>query len=376
MLIDLLSVWAGKNHDIQYKQGMNEIAGLVLFAVAEESLHNPYPLASISDLVKSYFYPYSHSPEKLVCFLNDQSLVQADAYAIFSRIMKLGVKQLYIEKEVKITKGRPEAEDYSVFFSTEFNVSKQPSFYVRCYRIIFMLREADSALYDNLLPKSIEPPVLLLRWLKCFLCREFSTDNVFIIWDSILANINRESLAMLTDTEYNPLSQSNFLKTESDPLHFLDFLSVAMLEVLRETLMKSADNSECLLKVLDFPDLNNVENLIKSAIALKDHHNNQKQEKDSPKSKKKWKAEMPSVKNTDWVSNSTIFFSSFPRMKVLVTNPKTIKEIPVATKPVKLSAIEKLDACIRILEKEQDKRESKKVSNSIAKLRETLRTLK
>eukprot|EP00826_Nyctotherus_ovalis_P057176 TRINITY_DN7809_c0_g2_i7.p2 TRINITY_DN7809_c0_g2~~TRINITY_DN7809_c0_g2_i7.p2 ORF type:complete len:190 (+),score=56.42 TRINITY_DN7809_c0_g2_i7:194-763(+) len=189
---------------------------------------------------------------------------------------------------------------------------------------------------------------------------------------------------MLTDTEYNPLSQSNFLKTESDPLHFLDFLSVAMLEVLRETcmsavcllVMKSADNSECLLKVLDFPDLNNVENLIKSAIALKDHHNNQKQEKDSPKSKKKWKAEMPSVKNTDWVSNSTIFFSSFPRMKVLVTNPKTIKEIPVATKPVKLSAIEKLDACIRILEKEQDKRESKKVSNSIAKLRETLRTLK
>lgn len=142
--------------------------------------------------------------------------------------------------------------------------------------------------------------------------------------------------------------------------------------------MKSADNSECLLKVLDFPDLDNVEGLIKSAIVLKDFHNNQKQEKDSPKSKKKSKAEttMPSVRNTDWVSNSAIFFSSFPRMKILATNPKSLQEIPITTAPVKLSAIEKLDSCIRILEKEQEKHESKKVSNSIAKLRETLRTLK
>lgn len=247
MLIDLLSVWAGKNHDIQYKQGMNEIAGLILFAVAEESLHNPYPLASTADLVKSYFCSFSRSPEKLVCFLNDQTLVQADAYAIFSRIMKLGVKQLYVEKEVKIVKGRPEPEDYSVFFSSKFNAGKQPAFYVRCYRILSALKEADSALYDNLLSKSIEPPVLLLhefivnsrRWLKCFLCREFSTDNVFLVWDSILASISRESLAMFTDAEYNPLSQSNFLKTELDPLHFLDFLSVAMLEILRETCMSA-----------------------------------------------------------------------------------------------------------------------------------------
>jgi len=39
---------------------------------------------------------------------------------------------------------------------------------------------------------------------------------------------------MLTDNEYNPLSQTNYTKIEADPLHFLDFLSVAMIEVLRE----------------------------------------------------------------------------------------------------------------------------------------------
>lgn len=54
ILIDLLTVWAGKNYDIQYKQGMNEIAGLVLYVIAEESLQNPYLMASTSELVESY----------------------------------------------------------------------------------------------------------------------------------------------------------------------------------------------------------------------------------------------------------------------------------------------------------------------------------
>jgi hypothetical protein len=53
ILIDLLVVWAGKNYDMQYKQGMNEIAALVLLAVAEESLCNPYVTASMTELAES-----------------------------------------------------------------------------------------------------------------------------------------------------------------------------------------------------------------------------------------------------------------------------------------------------------------------------------
>lgn len=52
-LTDVLTVWAGKNYNIQYKQGMNEIAGLVLYATAEEALHNPYPDASDTELAEA-----------------------------------------------------------------------------------------------------------------------------------------------------------------------------------------------------------------------------------------------------------------------------------------------------------------------------------
>ena len=52
-LIDLLTVWAGRNYNIQYKQGMNEIAALALFAIAEEALYNPYPEATDAELIDS-----------------------------------------------------------------------------------------------------------------------------------------------------------------------------------------------------------------------------------------------------------------------------------------------------------------------------------
>lgn len=76
--------------------------------------------------------------------------------------MKLGIKHLYIDKEIKFVKGRAEVEDYSVFFSTKFNVSKYPQFYARCYRLFTIMKDMDPGLYENLASKSVEPPVLFL----------------------------------------------------------------------------------------------------------------------------------------------------------------------------------------------------------------------
>jgi len=54
-LTDVLILWAGKNSETQYKQGMNEIAALILLVFNEESLQNPYPDASDTELLNSYF---------------------------------------------------------------------------------------------------------------------------------------------------------------------------------------------------------------------------------------------------------------------------------------------------------------------------------
>lgn len=53
-LTDVLIVWAGKNSDTQYRQGMNEIAALILLVITNDSLPNPYQNATDSDLLESY----------------------------------------------------------------------------------------------------------------------------------------------------------------------------------------------------------------------------------------------------------------------------------------------------------------------------------
>ncbi len=53
LLTEILIVWAGKNPDTQYKQGMNELAALVLLALSQEQQTNPNPQASDKELAEA-----------------------------------------------------------------------------------------------------------------------------------------------------------------------------------------------------------------------------------------------------------------------------------------------------------------------------------
>jgi len=66
------------------------------------------------------------------------------------------------------------------------------------------------------------------------LVREFPLRKALVLWDAIFANIPKDSLVMLTDSDYNPLSQQNLADIKKDPLHFLEFIVVAMIESLKE----------------------------------------------------------------------------------------------------------------------------------------------
>jgi len=157
-LREILIVWSGKNLDIEYVQGMNEIAALTLYVVSENSL----PSISIKNNPLSYCTLNNcYSDENLICFFNDEAYVTADAYALFSRLMKLGVKQLYYPSPYRDLKMKPCSSE--VFFNGTFNVASYSLFYSRCYRIFSLILKVTSPeLYDILLKQSIEPPIVLL----------------------------------------------------------------------------------------------------------------------------------------------------------------------------------------------------------------------
>ena len=65
------------------------------------------------------------------------------------------------------------------------------------------------------------------------LCREFGIPDVLLLWDAIFANIPKDSLMMLSDPDYNPLSQDTYDHLEADPLYFVELLVLAMMKLVR-----------------------------------------------------------------------------------------------------------------------------------------------
>lgn len=160
-LKDVLVVWTGKNPDVEYVQGMNEIAALIYFVLSENSL----PAAPPDNAVLTRYYAQDNynSDENLIRFLNDAAYVKAETYAIFTRLMKLGVKQLYNESPFRNPKTESRAVSGETFFSSSFDVAKYSLFCCHCYRIFtVMLKLLAPELYVSLRSKSIEPPAVLL----------------------------------------------------------------------------------------------------------------------------------------------------------------------------------------------------------------------
>ena len=68
-----------------------------------------------------------------------------------------------MEHQAKIVRGKHEIEDCGLFFAPTINVCKYSFLYVRSYRIFsVLLKKLDSALYESLHRKRLDPPIIFL----------------------------------------------------------------------------------------------------------------------------------------------------------------------------------------------------------------------
>lgn len=89
VLVGMLFLWAKENQDIQYKQGLNEVLAIVVFAFFAERLAptQNLELLSAEDIASS--------PDRLCEFFFDARHTFADIYSIYARILSYGVRNLY-----------------------------------------------------------------------------------------------------------------------------------------------------------------------------------------------------------------------------------------------------------------------------------------
>lgn len=91
ILTGILFLWASENQDIQYKQGMNEILAIIVFAYFAERV------PADDDDEKLSAAEIGGDRDLLVRFIFNSKHTFADIYSTFNRILHFGIKNLYTE---------------------------------------------------------------------------------------------------------------------------------------------------------------------------------------------------------------------------------------------------------------------------------------
>lgn len=98
MLNRILFLWAKENSDVSYKQGMNEILGVTVFAFYPFYFNyiNKLSYADLLEQVqKENLSENTFLIKEIYQYLNDSDHLEADIYTAFNSIMKRGISNIY-----------------------------------------------------------------------------------------------------------------------------------------------------------------------------------------------------------------------------------------------------------------------------------------
>ncbi|KAK1268182.1 hypothetical protein QJS04_geneDACA013962 [Acorus gramineus] len=126
-----------------------------------------------------------------------------------------------------------------------------------------LLSKVDSSLHSHLVELGVEPQYFALRWLRVLFGREFSLEDLLIIWDEIFISPNGFSISFGENDRL-----INFTVLTSPRGAFIVGMVVSMILHLRPVLLATENATSCLQRLLNFPENINVENLIEKAKSL------------------------------------------------------------------------------------------------------------
>ncbi|KAG1364509.1 TBC1 domain family member 5 [Cocos nucifera] len=123
-----------------------------------------------------------------------------------------------------------------------------------------LLSIVDSSLQSHLVELGVEPQYFALRWLRVLFGREFSLDDLLVIWDELFSSPN--SACIDSDAEYS------FKVLCSPRGAFIVALGVSLLLHLRSSLLATEDATSCLQRLLNFPKNVDMKKLMDKAKSL------------------------------------------------------------------------------------------------------------
>lgn len=126
-----------------------------------------------------------------------------------------------------------------------------------------LLSLVDSSLHSHLVELGVEPQYFALRWLRVLFGREFSLGNLLTIWDEIFASENGK-----LDKGGGDEGETGFGVLCSPRGAFISAMAVSMLLYLRSSLLATEHATQCLQRLLNFPENVDLKKLLEKAKSL------------------------------------------------------------------------------------------------------------
>ncbi|KAJ6819013.1 TBC1 domain family member 5-like protein B-like [Iris pallida] len=120
-----------------------------------------------------------------------------------------------------------------------------------------LLSVIDASLHNHLVELGVEPQYFALRWLRVLFGREFSLNDLLLIWDELFSSSN----ALSVENEEN----YSFKILCSPRGALISCMAISMLLHLRSSLLATENATTCLQRLLNFPDNVDVKKLIEKA---------------------------------------------------------------------------------------------------------------
>lgn len=233
MMCNILFHFARENPKITYKQGMHELLAPILFVVNSDQqalLH-----AKELHLLESADESTRNEIEELL----NQEYLEHDTYIMFRQVMET-VEPWYSHEMISFKMDSINFEP----FSTSLEPSSCSVLGIKL-RLIYekILKRVDSELFFHLFNMQIEPQIFGIRWLRLLFGREFSLQDLLVIWDAIFSDGISFSLC--------------------------DYIFTAMLIVIRDLLL-SSNYSQCMNHLMRYPSVPDTQYILDLALHLRD----------------------------------------------------------------------------------------------------------
>ncbi len=204
----MLFVYAREHPSVEYKQGMHELLAPLVFVIHcdQQSLiharetgllshQSPQDVAKQIDKSTSQDSAhksrmFGHQSELELLEWLDVTYLEHDAFALFELLMEM-VEQWYSNQELSSSMDiHLPSTTQEPFSQCSSQSSATNSVLGVKLRMIFeqIVRRHDAPLYTHLLELQIEPQLFGIRWLRLLFGREFSLQDLLVLWDAIFAD--------------------------------------------------------------------------------------------------------------------------------------------------------------------------------------------